>query len=50
MHSLCNENNQLVSFSNHADHCRKPGIAALAITVTERIRSYLDLAHIKKCK
>ena len=42
----CNKNNQLEPFSNHPDHFRKPGTAAL--TVTERIRSCLDLAHIKK--
>ena len=48
MRSLYNKNNRLESFSNHPDHCCNPGTAALTITVSERIRSYLDLAHIKK--
>lgn len=50
MRSLYNKNNQLESFSNHPDHCRKPGTAALTITVTEQIRLYLDFAYIKKYK
>ena len=50
MRSLYKKNNQLESFSNYPDHCRKPGTVALTITVTERIRSYLDLAYIKKYK
>ena len=48
MRSLYNKNNQLELFSNHPDHCCNPGTAALTITVTEKIRSYLDLAQHQK--